>query len=159
MAGCHGSANDFATQELCLAGCGAWSASPEGLPAHAMGGRPTCQESLEAAQRLEGRGLLGVFHPRCTEELEWQAMQCHKYGCWCVDESGSSYSGMRLSTVGSEGGSMEQFQSSCESLRRTCKPCQLASQEKCTEQHQAQGLNCIVGACVEGVDLHAAVDK
>jgi len=159
MAGCHGSANDFDTRELCLASCGAGSAPPEEAPAHADGGGSTCRESLETAQRLEGRGVLGVFHPRCTEEMEWQAMQCHKYGCWCVDESGTAFSGVRLATVGPERSSMEQFQSSCDSLRRTCEPCQLASQEKCTEEHQAKGVNCIVGACVERAGLHAAVDK
>ncbi|XP_055995539.1 uncharacterized protein LOC125646044 isoform X2 [Ostrea edulis] len=34
------------------------------------------------------QGLLGVYHPRCTIDGEFEKIQCHGSACWCVDEVG-----------------------------------------------------------------------
>ncbi|XP_061177367.1 probable syndecan [Saccostrea echinata] len=34
------------------------------------------------------QGLLGVYHPRCTIDGEFEKIQCHGSACWCVDVNG-----------------------------------------------------------------------
>uniref|UniRef100_K1PIE7 Syndecan n=1 Tax=Magallana gigas TaxID=29159 RepID=K1PIE7_MAGGI len=34
------------------------------------------------------QGLLGVYHPRCTIDGEFEKIQCHGSACWCVDQGG-----------------------------------------------------------------------
>lgn len=34
------------------------------------------------------QGLLGVYHPRCTIDGEFEKIQCLGSACWCVDERG-----------------------------------------------------------------------
>lgn len=34
------------------------------------------------------QGLLGVYHPRCTIDGEFEKIQCLGSACWCVDEHG-----------------------------------------------------------------------
>lgn len=34
------------------------------------------------------QGLLGIYHPRCTLDGEFEKIQCHGSACWCVDQGG-----------------------------------------------------------------------
>lgn len=34
------------------------------------------------------QGLLGIYHPRCTLDGEYEKIQCHGSACWCVDQGG-----------------------------------------------------------------------
>ncbi|CAE7534730.1 unnamed protein product [Symbiodinium pilosum] len=78
------------------------------------------------------RPLLGAFLPRCRPEGGYEKHQC--WGstgeCWCTDASGKEVAGTR----GRPGPKAEECASSCQTL--------------CTAEHQQQGVNCILGACL-----------
>ena len=50
---------------------------------------PNCCDAAELAE--ENCGGLGCFIPQCTEDCEWEPMQCWSSTgyCWCVDEEGN----------------------------------------------------------------------
>ena len=54
---------------------------------------PNCCDALEFAQ--ENCGGLGCFIPQCTNDCEWEPMQCWSSTgyCWCVNEVGDEIDG------------------------------------------------------------------
>ena len=54
---------------------------------------PNCCDVLQLAE--ENCGGLGCFIPQCTDDCEWEPMQCWSSTgyCWCVDEDGSEIDG------------------------------------------------------------------
>ena len=54
---------------------------------------PNCCDAVELAE--ENCGGLGCFIPQCTDDCEWESMQCWSSSgyCWCVDEDGNEIDG------------------------------------------------------------------
>jgi len=54
---------------------------------------PDCCNSVEMAE--ENCGGLGCFIPQCTNDCEWEPMQCWPSTgyCWCVNEFGTEIEG------------------------------------------------------------------
>ena len=54
---------------------------------------PNCCDALQLAE--ENCGGLGCFIPQCTNDCEWEPMQCWSSTgyCWCVDEDGAEIDG------------------------------------------------------------------
>ena len=54
------------------------------------------QDCCEAEQEaIDNCGGLGCFIPQCTDDCEWESMQCWSSTgyCWCVDENGVEIDG------------------------------------------------------------------
>ena len=54
---------------------------------------PNCCDALQLAE--ENCGGLGCFIPQCTDDCEWESMQCWSSTgyCWCVDVGGNEIDG------------------------------------------------------------------
>jgi len=107
----------------------------------------SCSAQLEAARIQEARGLLGVFHPVCTEDGSWQPLQClGSLGlCWCVDVNGEA---LASTSQAPNADSYSKKVDSCTQLRAVCTQCSAPGEVKCTRTHQAMGMNCALGHCV-----------
>merc|ERR1712113_1129161 len=143
---CQGSGNHFESESKCQDTCGKHKDA-------------TCLDQLASAKAMESKGLLGVFHPRCTEDGGWKSLQCQSgvYGCWCVDHFGSPFSGTSHGVLNPGVDGVNDGDEVCADLRHSCAGCERPQQERCTVQHQADGVNCALGACVEAATTKALV--
>ncbi|CAH1775402.1 unnamed protein product, partial [Owenia fusiformis] len=58
-------------------------------------GADLLSDCLQLQLDVQQRGLLGAYKPDCTENGEFEKIQCHGSVCWCVDKQGRDITGTR----------------------------------------------------------------